>query len=361
MQQLCCMVSEDEFALVVLSQIRHLGPIRTRKLIERFGSPKDVIHTPIAQWGMGKLSPAETDLESFKKMAYTHLEWCNRMNIRVISYQHEDYPRRLTYFEDSPLYFLSRGSLIDSNRTIAIVGTRSHTSYGNQMVSELLDGLQHSGCTIISGLALGIDTCAHQGAMDRGMKTWACLAHGHEHVYPPQNRTLLREIELNGCALSEHMPFVKAERDFFPLRNRLIAALSDVILVVESANKGGALVTAQFGNDYNKEVVAIPGKVSDLKSEGCNALIRQNKATIYTGVSDLLNLMNWNSSASHQLELPVLDEHEHELYQHLLKVKSIHVDDLKMSVCQDNFFTTLLQLEMKGIVVWKPGNRISLV
>jgi len=355
------MNSEDVFALIVLSQVRYLGPIRTRKLIERFGSPSEVIHTAIKHWGMGKLGPKETDLQSFSTLAATHIEWCSRMNIRIVGYQHEDYPRRLTYFDDTPLYFLSRGSLEDSSRTIAIVGTRSNTDYGAEVVCDVLNELQHVGCTVVSGLAVGIDASAHQGALDRGMKTWACLAHGHEHVYPPQNRDLLRDIEAKGCALSEHMPFVKAERDFFPLRNRLIAALSDIILVVESANKGGALVTAQFGNDYNKEVVAVPGKIGDAKSEGCNGLIRQNKATIYSGVSDLLTLMNWTSSAASQLELPVLNESEFELYQVLLREKCIHVDELKMRVNQQNFFTTVLQLEMKGIVVWRPGNRIALV
>jgi DNA processing protein len=355
------MISEDVFALVVLSRVRHLGPIRTRKLIERFGSPHEILKTPIQHWGLGKLGPSESDLHSYSELALTQLEWCYRMNIRIVGYHDKDYPRRLTYFDDSPLYFLSRGVLQESNRTLAIVGTRSNTNYGSQIVQELLDGVHHLGCTVVSGLALGIDSFAHQGALDRGMNTWACLAHGHEQVYPPQNRDLLREIEHKGCAISEHMPYVKAERDFFPLRNRLIAALSDVILVVESACKGGALVTAQFGNEYNKEVVAVPGKCGDLKSEGCNELIRQNKAVIYSGISDLLKLMNWSDTKSEQLEIPVLNNREYELYQYLLKVKSIHVDELKMSVNQPDFFTTLLQLEMKGILVWKPGNRIALV
>jgi DNA processing protein len=351
---------DDTNALLVLSQVKHLGPIRLRKLIEKWGSPSEIIKASPSKWNMGKQAPSRSDLHLFERRAITQLEWCAKMNVRIVSYLDKDYPRRLSYFDDTPLQLLVRGNLSELNRTVAIVGTRNATSYGREMVNSILDGLAELNCCIISGLALGIDALAHRGALDRNMSTWACLAHGHEEVYPSVHRELLHDIEAIGCSISEYMPFVKAERDFFPARNRVIAALSDVVLVVESASKGGALVTAQFANDYNKEVVAIPGRVGDEFSAGCNQLIVQNKASVFINSEKLTELMGWQKPAEVQYQIPLLTAAETKMFQLILKESELHIDELRLLYGESDFYAVMLQLELKEIVKWKSGNRVCL-
>jgi DNA processing protein len=197
--------------------------------------------------------------------------------------------------------------------------------------------------------------------LENNLVTWACIANGHENIYPKENRKLIRRIEETGLVFSELAPHVKAEREYFQTRNRCIAALSDVVLVVESAAKGGALVTANFANDFNKEVFALPGRANDAYSKGCNNLIRQQKAHLVTSAEELCSLLDWKiESKATQLVMPELNAEETKIFNLLRREHSLDLDVLKWKFEGENLALHLLKLELKGVIRCLPGNKIEL-
>jgi DNA processing protein len=250
---------------------------------------------------------------------------------------------------------------VNPARTLGIVGTRNATAYGRTFCNELVAALRELDVVVISGLALGIDAQAHSSALENNLITWACLANGHENIYPKENRKLIQRIEETGLAFSELSPHVKAEREFFQTRNRCIAALSDALLVVESAAKGGALVTANFANDFNKEVFALPGRANDAYSRGCNNLIRQQKAHLITSAEELCTLMDWKIDAKPtQLQMPELNVEETKIFNLLRREHSLELDVLKWKFEGENLALHLLKMELKGVVRCLPGNKVEL-
>jgi DNA processing protein len=241
------------------------------------------------------------------------------------------------------------------------VGTRNATAYGRTFCNELIASLRALDVAVISGLALGIDSQAHSSALENNLVTWACIANGHENIYPKENRKLLQRIEETGLVFSELAPHVKAEREFFQTRNRCIAALSDALLVVESAEKGGALVTANFANDFNKEVFALPGRANDAYSRGCNNLIRQQKAHLITSAEELCTLMDWKMDTQPtQLQMPELNAEETKIFNLLRREHSLELDVLKWKFEGENLALHLLKMELKGVVRCLPGNKVEL-
>ena len=348
---------------LALSNVPHLGPIRFRKLIDKFGSAEVAFHTPISKWEL----PIRFKFDSVKKTEF--LKKAEReMNdtlqhkIELVSFECEQYPIRLKYFDDAPVFLFKRGnSEVNPARTIGIVGTRNATAYGRSFCNELIASLRELDVVVISGLALGIDAQAHSSALENQMVTWACMANGHENIYPKENRKLVQRIEETGLVFSELAPTVKAEREYFQTRNRCIAALSDALLVVESAAKGGALVTANFANDFNKEVFALPGRANDAYSKGCNNLIRQQKAHLITSAEELCVLMDWQIDANaKQLVIPELSTEETKIFNLLRREHALDLDVLKWKFEGENLALHLLKLELKGVVRCIPGNKIEL-
>jgi DNA processing protein len=348
---------------LALSNVPHLGPIRFRKLIEKFGSAENAFHTPISKWELPiRFSFDETQKKEFLLKAEREMNDALQHKIDLVTFQCEQYPKRLKYFDDAPIFLFKRGNAeVNPSRTIGVVGTRNATAYGRTFCNELIASLRALDVAVISGLALGIDSQAHSSALENNLVTWACIANGHENIYPKENRKLLQRIEETGLVFSELAPHVKAEREFFQTRNRCIAALSDALLVVESAEKGGALVTANFANDFNKEVFALPGRANDVFSRGCNNLIRQQKAHLITSAEELCTLMDWKIDAKPtQLQMPELNIEETKIFNLLRREHSLELDVLKWKFEGENLALHLLKMELKGVVRCLPGNKVEL-
>ena len=351
------------FYTLALSNVPHLGPIRFRKLIEKFGSAEIAFRTPISKWELPIRFSFDTKKQTeFLKKAERELSDALQHKIEIVSFECEQYPKRLKYFDDAPVFLFKRGNAeVNPSRTLGIVGTRNATAYGRSFCNELIASLRELDVVVISGLALGIDTQAHTSALENNMVTWACIANGHENIYPKENKKLVRRIEESGLVFSELAPTVKAEREYFQTRNRCIAALSDALLIVESAAKGGALVTANFANDFNKEVFALPGRANDAFSKGCNNLIRQQKAHLVTSAEDLCMLMDWKLDAkSTQLVIPELSSEETKIFNLLRREHALELDVLKWKFEGENLALHLLRLELKGVVRCLPGNKVEL-
>ena len=349
--------------ILALSNVPHLGPIRFRKLLEKFGSAEAAFLTPISKWEL----PIRLKLDSQKKTEFllkaeSEMNDALQQNIEIVSYGCDNYPKRLKYFDDAPVFLFKRGTAdVNPVRTIGIVGTRNATAYGRSFCNELVAALRELDVVVISGLALGIDAQAHTSALESKLVTWACIANGHENIYPKENRKLVQRIEETGLVFSELAPRVKAEREYFQTRNRCIAALSDALLVIESAAKGGALVTANFANDFNKEVFALPGRANDAYSRGCNNLIRQQKAHLITSAEELCSLMDWKiESKPSQLVIPELNMEETKIFNLLRRENPLDLDVLKLKFEGENLALHLLKLELKGVVRCLPGNKIEL-
>lgn len=348
---------------LALSKVPHLGPIRFRKLIEKFGSAEIAFRTPVSKWELPiRFSFDTTKQTEFLKKAEREMSDALQHKIEIVSFECEQFPKRLKYFDDAPVYLFKRGNAeVNPSRTIGIVGTRNATAYGRSFCNELIASLRELDVVVISGLALGIDAQAHFSALENNMVTWACIANGHENIYPKENKKLVRRIEENGLVFSELAPTVKAEREYFQTRNRCIAALSDALLIVESAAKGGALVTANFANDFNKEVFALPGRANDAYSKGCNNLIRQQKAHLITSAEELCSLMEWKiETKATQLVLPELNTEETKIFNLLRREHALELDVLKWKFEGENLALHLLKLELKGVVRCLPGNKIEL-
>jgi DNA processing protein len=348
---------------LALSNVPHLGPIRFRKLIEKFGSAEIAFRTPVSKWELPiRFSFDTTKQTEFLKKAEREMNDALQHKIEIVSFECEQFPKRLKYFDDAPVYLFKRGiAEVNPLRTIGIVGTRNATAYGRSFCNELIASLRELDVVVISGLALGIDAQAHSSALENNMVTWACIANGHENIYPKENKKLVRRIEENGLVFSELAPTVKAEREYFQTRNRCIAALSDALLVIESAAKGGALVTANFANDFNKEVFALPGRANDAYSKGCNNLIRQQKAHLITSAEELCSLMDWKLEAKHtQLVIPELSTEETKIFNLLRREHALDLDVLKWKFEGENLALHILKLELKGVVRCLPGNKVEL-
>ena len=357
------MNARDLIFMVGLLQVPQLGPVRFRKLIERFGSAEQALAANPKSWGIPLTAEfLSADISKLLKDAEVLLEKNDQHGIRCVTFLDEDYPQRLKYYDDAPPFLFIRGNgNIQPARTIGIVGTRNATSYGRAQCAELIRSLQPLNVTVISGLALGIDAQAHKSALECELPTWACMANGHENIYPREHKKWLPALEEQGLSISQLFSHVKAEREYFPTRNRLIAALSDVVIVIESAAKGGALVTANYANDYNKEVFAVPGRMNDVFSVGCNDLIRQNKANLFSSPIDLCEYMNWKLEPQlAQLVLPELNEEEKRVFNVLRKDNPMEVDVLRYKVELTHLPAVLLQMELKGILRYLPGNKVEL-
>jgi DNA processing protein len=348
---------------LALSNVPHLGPIRFRKLIEKFGSAEIAFHTPISKWELPIRFSFDTKKQTeFLQKSEREMSDALQHKIEIVSFECEQYPKRLKYFDDAPVFLFKRGNAeVNPSRTIGIVGTRNATAYGRSFCNELIASLRDLEVVVISGLALGIDAQAHTSALENSMVTWACIANGHENIYPKENKKLVRRIEETGLVFSELAPTVKAEREYFQTRNRCIAALSDVLMVVESAAKGGALVTANFANDFNKEVFALPGRANDAYSKGCNNLIRQQKAHLITSAEELCSLMDWKLEAkATQLVIPELGVEETKIFNLLRREHALDLDVLKWKFEGENLALHLLKMELKGVIRCLPGNKIEL-
>ncbi len=302
------------------------------------------------------------------KQAESELMFIDRNGIEAIFYLDQEYPERLKWCDDGPVILFSKGNFRSASQPmLGMVGTRSATHYGLEFCEKFIRDLVAYSPVIVSGLAYGIDIKCHREALDNGIPTLALLGHGLDRLYPAAHSRDARRIVENGALMTEFLSGVKPDRENFPRRNRIVAGMCDAILVVEAARKGGALITAEIANSYNREVFALPGRVGDSFSEGCNFLIKHNKASLITSVHDLEYILNWKkqegkSGTQHTLPLDLTEE-EIKLIR-LIKSQDDSVEITRLCQISDrkvsDLLQCLMQLELKGLVISKPGNRYAL-
>ncbi|OSZ78429.1 DNA protecting protein DprA [Chitinophagaceae bacterium IBVUCB1] len=353
---------------LALTFVKQVGPKTGRALLEQYGTASAVFHAPAKQLklidGMGDArAKAFKDVEVLKR-AENELTYMADNGIAPIWLYDDNYPERLKACIDSPLLLYAKGNTqFDAQKVVAIVGTRRLTEYGVKLTEDLVHGLADvDGVLIASGLADGIDTIAHRQCVKLNIPTVGVLGHGHDTMYPAGNKTLAKEMcEKGGAVWTEYPSGTIPTKENFPMRNRIVAGMSDVTVVVESDIKGGALITARLASSYNREVAAFPGRVNDKRSTGCNELIRTNVAAMITSADDLIELMNWGKpQATKPVQkklLLALTVEEQTLIEVLQTKDMLHADELlhQSGLNNSQLAATLLSLEMQGLIKALPG------
>jgi len=283
------------------------------------------------------------------------LSICEKKGIRVIPLDDDEYPELLRYIHDPPLVLYVKG-IIPKGMCIGIVGSRKATGYGMDTAFRLASDLAEEGCVIVSGMARGIDTAAHTGALHAEGKTIAVLGCGPDKVYPPENRGLMERIIKNGAVISEYPPGTKPETYHFPVRNRIISGTSLGVIVVEASRKSGSLITAQAALEQGREVFAVPGNINHLNSQGTNRLIREG-AKLVTSADDILEEIPWSLAALSERKNTYDSEAEQLSYEEGIILETLKKEDLygdeisaRTGFPAHVLFSALLQLELKGLI-----------
>lgn len=349
---------------IALTQVPQIGSVHARILLENFGTAGEVFRAKRSLLekieGIGSIRAK--NISNFKDLrkAEKELVFIEKYRISPLMFHQDEYPKRLKQCADPPVILFYRGNAdLNAEKIISIVGTRKQTEYGSHLVEHYLEALKNQGILIISGLAYGIDQIAHRNSLRFGLPTVGVLANGLDIIYPSSHTSLAREMILNGGLITEFLSGTKPDKQNFPRRNRIVAGMCDALLVVETDIKGGSMITAEIAGGYNREIFAIPGRVHDRKSAGCNCLIRDNKARLSTGPEDLIEFMNWDIEPrmAQQFIFPELGEDASVLLRLLQEQGAVHVDRLHAisGLMRSSFHSALLNLELEGIVEQLPG------
>lgn len=363
---------------IALTQIPSIGNITANKLIDLCGSAEQIFKEPLKNLSHIRhvpkkivnsiLSAKSTGLD----IASQELEFIDKNGITVFLKKDKTFPTRLAPCSDAPVILFGKGNLnLNPKYSVAIVGTRRLTEYGSQITKKIVAELSsYKEIQIISGLAVGIDTIAHQAAIENSLSTIGILGHGFQTLYPVSNRQLSLKMQEDGGLITEFTSSAVGETHNFPKRNRIIAGMADAILIVEAYEKGGALITANIGFSYDRDIFTIPGRIGDKASEGCNNLIKYNKAAIVTAGEDIVKAMMWekniekNTDKGKQKKLLFDLKQEEQLIVEALQSKNkLNIDELT-TLTNLNISTltmTLLELEFKGIIKCLPGKRYLLI
>ncbi len=354
---------------IALTKLPQIGDITAKKLLFHFGDAQSVFTAKskdILAAGFSKTVIKSLKTVSALKEAELEVTFIEKNKITPIFYTDANYPYRLKFCDDGPILMYYRGSAnLNYNRIISIVGTRKITEYGKWMCKKIIEEMSDFNVLIVSGLAYGADTIAHQTAIDLRIPTVGVTAHGHDTLYPSENRKMAKKMIENGGVLTEFTSGTIPNRENFPKRNRIIAGIADATLVIEASSKGGALITADIANSYSRDVFTIPGRTNDPMSEGCNNLIKYNKAALVTSASDIVKAMGWEQKSLKSKQTSLFQElSEEEMV--VAKMLSDHgdcgidllVNTLEMSATK--MASVLLSLEFKNIIRCMPGKRYAL-
>lgn len=353
---------------IALTLLNGVGDVLAKNLIAYCGSADEVFKTKKSQLekipGIGKFtSEAILNHKHVLSRAEKEIIFIEEKSIQALFFTDKNYPQRLKNCHDSPVMLYYKGNTnLNTDKVIAVVGTRTPSSYGKQLTEKLISDLTDSGCLVVSGLAYGIDISAHKYALDRGLNTVGVLAHGLDRVYPSVHSNYAEKMITQGGLLTEFLSETNPDKENFPKRNRIVAGMCDALVVVESKRGGGSLITATIANSYNKDVFAYPGKAGDVLSEGCNGLIKSNRANLIESAADLFYIMNWNEEIkkkkSPQIPLMINLSLDEQMIVNAFKNKpQLHVDEIcyatKFSISKTS--THLLQLEFSNIIKSLPG------
>tara|TARA_R110001599_G_scaffold156928_1_gene342918 strand:- start:13342 stop:14451 length:1110 start_codon:yes stop_codon:yes gene_type:complete len=362
-------------AILRLQKTKAVGDILAKKLIIATGDVRQIFKEKPATLlkinGIGTHVVNQLFDNQYKNLAEKEVEYIQQNNIATSYFLDDDYPKNLQQCIDAPILFFKDGNInLENERIISIVGTRNMTSYGRDFCKELIKDLTTYNPIIVSGFAYGVDICAHKEAIKNKLQTIAVLAHGFEQIYPKTHKKYINQVNENGGFITEFWHDEDPLREHFLQRNRIVAGISQATIIIESAEKGGSLVTADIANSYSRDVFAVSGRTTDLYSKGCNRLIKDNKAALLTSAEDVAKMLNWDldskqkKSKTIQKQLFVeLNTNEQKVYNYLLKngKQLLDIIAIECNLPVYKLAPLLLQLEMKGVVQPLPGKLFEVV
>jgi DNA processing protein len=368
------MTQEDLLYTLALTQVEGVGDILSKKLLTHCGSAKGVFTSKknklISIDGIGEYLYKNLQNKNVFYKAEQELLFIEKQGIETLFYESARYPKHLKNCIDAPIILFRTGNVnLDEKKLISIVGTRKITTSGADFIQKLIKELIPLDPVIVSGFAYGVDIQAHQEALKNNLQTIGVLAHGLNQIYPKDHKKYVAKMEENGGFLTEFWSTSNPDRENFVRRNRIVAGMTEATIVVESAEKGGSLITAQIANDYNKDVFAVPGRITDKYSVGCNNLIKTQRAHMITSAADLVYILNWDISNKKQTKLIQkqlfinLEPEEQQVYDFLQTngKELIDIIALQTSLPIYKMSSILLNMELKGVIKPLPGKYFEVV
>ena len=361
-------MSDELIYQLSLELIPGIGQRGAKQLLSYCGSASEVFstskHALLKIPGIGQKTVNSILSNSSFKEAEKIILSCEKENIRILHYTNSNYPDKLKLITDAPsiIYFKGNGEP-NPSRLISIVGTRKASEYGKEITEKIVESLSKFNTTIVSGLAYGIDIKAHKSALGEKIPTFAVIAGGIDRIYPSTHKKYAQEMQEFGGIITESIPGTRPNAHLFPVRNRIIAGISDATIVVEAAQRGGALITAHLADSYGRMVFAVPGDIGNSLSEGTNKLIATQKAHIYTGIEDLIYHLGWSDETlnhTKNVDITELSDGERKLYLYLTelnKPEQIDLISIKTQISINQVASLLLELEFKNLVRSLPGKK----
>ena len=365
------MLPSDLQYLLALQHVPNLGDSTARKLIRHAGSAEAVFKEKKANLlkidGIGNFKIEGLHDAVHLRAAENELKFIQQQKIKCLTYKDDEYPEKLKHCFDGPILLFQKGNVeLKNKKILSIVGTRNATTHGINFCEDFIEQLAPLDPVIISGFAYGIDITAQKAALKHGLQNIGCLAHGLNQIYPKVHHKYMQSVEENGGFLTDFWSSDVFDRNNFLKRNRIIAGLSEATVVIESAEKGGSLVTADIANSYDREVFAVPGRPGDSQSKGCNELIKRQQAHVLTSAADLIYMLNWQPEGKInvvQKQLFVdLEDEEKVLYSFLKENGKEQLDSIALNCSIPTFkaATLLLNMELKGVIRPLPGKLFEL-
>ncbi len=365
-------MNDNALYTIALTQVNGIGAVQAKQLIGQFGSAAEVFNASkkalAAVEGFGELKANAIKIFSDFKIIEKEIAFCQIHHIDILTLSDSAYPKRLLNCFDAPTVLYYRGAAdLNTARIISIVGTRANSDYGKQVTEQIVKELAAQNVLIVSGMAFGIDAIAHKAALQNGLATVGVLAHGLDTIYPSQHTTLAKDMLHNGGLLTEFPRLTNPDKHNFPRRNRIVAGMADGTIVIETASKGGSMITAELTYDYNRDLFAVPGRVTDTKSLGCNKLIQQNKAAIFTTAEQMMEVLGWQQkkiTAKKQREMFIdLTKDEQTIVTILQSKETVHIDEIYLNakLSSSSVAVAILNLELQNIILCLPGKIYRLI
>ncbi|MEO8515188.1 MAG: DNA-processing protein DprA [Flavobacterium sp.] len=366
------MTDNELHFLLALQKVEGVGDIIAKKLLHHCGSAEAIFKSKVSQLaaidGIGKFLLQNLKDKTIFGQAEKELHYIQNNNVNYSFFKDEDYPDRLKHCNDSPILLFNSGNInLKGKRIISIVGTRQVTPYGIDFCKKLIADLAPLDPIIVSGYAYGVDIVAHQAAMENNLQTIGVLAHGLNQIYPKIHKKYMLKMEENGGFMTDFWSSSNPDRENFIKRNRIVAGISEATIVIESADKGGSLITANMAVDYNRDVFAVPGRASDKYSQGCNNLIKTQRAHLLSSAADLIYNLNWDLERKQKMvqkQLFIILEPEEQLIFDFLQKKGKEQMDQIALGCELPIFklsSLLLNMELKGMIRPLPGKLFEII
>ena len=369
-------MNTELFYGIALGLLKGVGNANAKTLISYAGSAEQLFKKPVSKLqkinGVGpKLAAVFSDTKEALLRAEKEIKFIEKHQLTALLYYDKQYPKRLLHCADAPIVLYAKGNFdFNKERFVNIIGTRHATEQGKEITENLVAELSKYKVNLVSGLAYGIDICAHLAALKYDMQNIAVLAHGLDRLYPAQHKNIAVKLQQNGALVSDYLSETMPDRQNFPDRNRIVAGMTDATIVIESAATGGALITAEIANTYNRDVFAFPGRIADEYSKGCLKLIKEHKAQLVTSAHDIVNSMSWDTSKDEKKKHSVqpmlfveLSTTEQQICDVLIQHEKLHIDTLMLEaqLPMSTLSGALLQLEMQGVVSVLPGKQYKIM